>query len=202
MTRRHWWALAAFGALVVATWWKPLWPGEQALHTSLTVVGLIALAWVQRRRPLPLGSWLLVLLFLSLHTIAARWLYSAVPYDDWSNALFGFRLSDVFSWHRNHFDRLVHFTYGVCLTGVLYRHQGWLRSVEVVISTSALYELFEWGIAQALAPELAEAYNGQQGDIWDPHKDMAIALLGAVVMATAQWRARAIEKPRAELQPL
>ncbi|WP_168211262.1 DUF2238 domain-containing protein [Actinosynnema sp. ALI-1.44] len=23
--------------------------------------------------------------------------------------------------------------------------------------------------------EWAEAYNGQQGDMWDPHKDMALA---------------------------
>jgi putative membrane protein len=27
-----------------------------------------------------------------------------------------------------------------------------------------------------------EAYNGQQGDYWDAQKDMALALLGALVM--------------------
>jgi putative membrane protein len=186
MTRWHWWTLAAFAALLLATWWSPLWPGEQALHTSLTVVALLALAWVQRHHPLPLGSWSLVLLFLSLHTIAARWLYSAVPYDDWTQALVGIRLSDAFDWHRNHFDRLVHLTYGFCLAGVLHRHLGWWRSLEVVISTSALYELLEWGIAMTLAPDLAESYNGQQGDMWDPHKDIALAILGAVVMVVAQ----------------
>ncbi|MFI9813544.1 DUF2238 domain-containing protein [Saccharothrix variisporea] len=181
MSRGHWWSLGAFGVLVAVTWWEPLWPGEQALHTSLTVVALVALVWVQRRWPLPLGSWLLVLLFLSLHTIAARWLYSNVPYDQWTDAVFGFRVSDVFSWRRNHFDRLVHFCYGVCLAGVVVRRLGWLRTLEVVVSTSAVYELFEWGIAMVLAPDLAEAYNGQQGDMWDAHKDMALALTGAVV---------------------
>ncbi|NUT96125.1 MAG: DUF2238 domain-containing protein [Saccharothrix sp.] len=181
MSRGHWWSLGVFGVLVAVTWWEPLWPGEQALHTSLTVVALVALVWVQRRWPLPLGSWLLVLLFLSLHTVAARWLYSNVPYDQWTDALFGFRLSEVFSWQRNHFDRLVHFFYGVCLAGVVVRWLGWLRTLEVVVSTSAVYELFEWGIALALAPDLAEAYNGQQGDMWDAHKDMALALTGAVV---------------------
>ena len=186
MTPWHWWTLTAFAALMLATWWSPLWPGEQALHTSLTLLALLALAWVQRRHPLPLASWLLVLLFLSLHTIAARWLYSSVPYDDWTQALVGIRLSDLFGWHRNHFDRLVHFTYGLCLAGILHRHLGWWRSVEVVISTSALYELLEWGIAMTLAPDLAESYNGQQGDMWDPHKDIALAILGAVVMVTVQ----------------
>jgi putative membrane protein len=54
------------------------------------------------------------------------------------------------------------------------------------------------GVAQALAPDLAEAYNGPQGDMWDPHKDMAIALLGALVMAAVLWRARTTVEPRAE----
>jgi hypothetical protein len=31
-----------------------------------------------------------------------------------------------------------------------------------------------------------QAYNGQQGDIWDPHKDMALALLGATVAVVVQ----------------
>ncbi|WP_158840905.1 DUF2238 domain-containing protein [Saccharothrix deserti] len=181
MTRGHWWSLGAFLILLAATWWEPSWPGEQALHTSLTAFALVALAWLQRRHPLPLGSWLLVLLFLSLHTIAARWLYSAVPYDSWTDAVFGFRLSEVFSWRRNHFDRLVHFAYGLCLAGIVAARLGWLRTLEVVVSTSAVYELFEWGIAVALAPDLAEAYNGQQGDMWDAHKDMALALLGGIV---------------------
>jgi putative membrane protein len=180
--------LGAFLVLLVATWWEPIWPGEQALHTSLTIVALGALAFVQRRWPLSLRSWLLVLVFLSLHTIAARWLYSNVPYDDWTDALFGFRLSDVFSWRRNHFDRLVHFTYGVCLAGLVVRRIGPPRAVELVVATSAVYELFEWGVAVLLAPDLAEAYNGQQGDMWDAHKDMALAALGSLLVALPRLR--------------
>lgn len=59
-----------------------------------------------------------------------------------------------------------------------------LAAVEIVLPTSALYELFEWGIALTLAPGAAEAYNGQQGDAWDGQKDMALALAGAIVGAT------------------
>ena len=51
------------------------------------------------------------------------------------------------------------------------------------MSTSLLYELFEWGIATTLSPEAAEAYNGQQGDMWDAHKDMALALVGGIIAA-------------------
>jgi putative membrane protein len=49
------------------------------------------------------------------------------------------------------------------------------------MATSMIYELIEWGVAIALAPGAAEQYNGQQGDMWDAHKDMALASLGAVV---------------------
>jgi putative membrane protein len=181
MTRAQLWLLGAFGALVAATWINPPWPAEQALHSSLTAIAIGAL-WLLRRR-LDTAQWAWALVFLALHTIAARWIYSFVPYDDWTDALFGVRLSEAFSWDRNHFDRLVHFAYGVCLTAVL--RQKWLRSLEIVLATSALYELLEWAIAMTLAPELAEAYNGQQGDMWDAHADMALAALGALVTSLA-----------------
>lgn len=182
-------ALAGFGVIVAASWWAAPWPAEKALHDSLTVLAVVLLCWFGRR--LPVSSFVTVLIFLTLHTIAARWLYSSVPYDEWTFDLFGFRLSEVFGWHRNHFDRLVHFTYGVCATVVLQRvlrdRTSWrplwraMVAVEVVISTSAVYELLEWAIAETLSPATAEAYNGQQGDMWDPHKDIALAVLGAVI---------------------
>lgn len=188
MTRGHLWALALFGVVAVATWWDPPWPAEQALHSSLTLVALAVLGWVHKRVGLPLRVWVWALVFLALHTIAARWIYSFVPYDDWTDALLGVRLSDVFGWQRNHFDRLVHFSYGLCLTMMLRLRP--LRSLEVVLATSALYELFEWGVAMTLAPGMAEAYNGQQGDVWDPHMDMALAFAGAVVAVVVQTARR------------
>ena len=181
MTRGQRWLLGAFGALVAVTWINPPWPAEQALHTSLTAVGIAAL-WLLRRR-LDTAQWAWALAFLALHTIAARWIYSFVPYDDWTDAVLGVRLSEAFSWERNHFDRLVHFAYGVCLTAVL--RLKWVRSLEIVLATSAVYELLEWAIAMTLAPDLAEAYNGQQGDMWDAHADMALAALGALVTSLA-----------------
>jgi putative membrane protein len=191
VTRRHWITLAAFLLAVAATWIHPRWPAEQALHHSLTVLALAALVWIQYRVRLPYSSFVLVLVFLLMHSIAARWLYSYVPYDDWTQALFGFRLDDRMGWHRNMFDRLVHLTYGLTIAPVLWRYfveqRGWRRgwatlaAADIILSTGALYELFEWGIAITLAPDVAEAYNGQQGDMFDPHKDMSIAVLGAIV---------------------
>ncbi|MGI5502120.1 DUF2238 domain-containing protein [Lentzea sp. CA-135723] len=45
--------------------------------------------------------------------------------------------------------------------------------------------MLEWAIAMTLAPDLAEAYNGQQGDMWDAHADMALAAVGALVTSLA-----------------
>ncbi|WP_212825678.1 DUF2238 domain-containing protein [Catellatospora sp. TT07R-123] len=182
--------LAAFALLVAVSWWHPRWPAEQALHHSLTVVAVAALLWAQHRLRLPLSSFVLLVVFLALHTIAARWIYSYVPYDEWVAALTGRSLSERFGWQRNNFDRLVHFGYGLLLAPVLvrlWRERGvprgraWLRAAELVLATGALYELFEWAIALTLAPGAAEAYNGQQGDMWDAHADMALALLGALL---------------------
>jgi len=187
----EWLALGALAAGVAVSWWQPPYPADQALHHSLTALALIALLLVRRRYAMPLSSFLLALAFLALHTLAARWLYSFVPYDSWTETLFGFRLSDELGWQRNHFDRLVHLTYGLCSAPILFRYfrdvRGWRRrwavlvAVDIVVSTSALYELFEWGIALLLSAGAAEAYNGQQGDQWDAHRDMALALVGAVV---------------------
>jgi putative membrane protein len=49
------------------------------------------------------------------------------------------------------------------------------------MSTSMLYELIEWGAAVTVGSELGQAYHGTQGDVWDAHKDMALASLGALI---------------------
>ena len=61
-----------FAALFAATWWHPIYPAEQALHHSLTVLGVVVLIWLQRRGTLPTSSVALALGFLALHTMRAR----------------------------------------------------------------------------------------------------------------------------------
>lgn len=139
-------------------------------------------------------AYVLATVFLLIHIIGARYLYSYVPYDNWTQQLFGVRLGEIFGWRRNMYDRLVHFSYGLLLFSAMYeslRHLLNIQSTKQLVaitlmlnmSTSLLYELFEWGIATALSPEAAEAYNGQQGDMWDAHQDMALALIGGIIAA-------------------
>lgn len=153
-------------------------------------------------------AYVLATLFLLVHIVGAHYLYSYVPYDEWTQQLFNIKLSTLFGWQRNMYDRLVHFSYGLLLFSAMYQSLQHLLKIPspkqlIVItlmlnmSTSLLYELFEWGIATTLSPDAAEAYNGQQGDVWDAHKDMALALAGGIIAAifyAKRLRVNAINK--------
>jgi putative membrane protein len=205
MSRTQRLALAVTVAIFAITWIAPLWPIEQALHSSLTVVGLVWLGLHARRWPMRDGDFVAICAFIAVHCIAARWLYSNVPYDAWLRAIFDWSPQAAFGWERNHFDRLIHLLYGLCFTPALAAHarqrwpgmgvgQGFALAVLAIMATSLIYEWLEWGIALLLSPEAAEAYNGQQGDIWDAHMDMLLATLGAAL--SWPWRdRRAVDVP-------
>lgn len=172
-----------------ATWINPRWPAEQALHSLLTVVGLVWLVLHARRWRMRDGEFFAICAFIAVHCIAARWLYSNVPYDDWCRQWLGWSPQQAFGWQRNHFDRLIHLLYGLCLLPALHSTlrqrwplgvgQAFAIGIMLVMSSSLVYEWAEWAIALTMSPGQAEAYNGQQGDVWDAHMDMLLATIGA-----------------------
>jgi putative membrane protein len=94
----------------------------------------------------------------------------------------------------------VHFAFGLLFVFPLWEFcQNRLRlravwcgiaAISVVLAASSVYEIAEWGVAMIFAPDWAEAYNGQQGDIWDAQKDMAVAWTGSIVAAMIIWLSR------------
>ena len=182
-------ALALTLSVFAASWIAPPWPAEQALHSSLTVVGLAWLWRHDRGWPLPLCQFAMVCGFIGVHCVAARWLYSNVPYDQWVQALTGWSPQHAFGWQRNHADRFIHLLYGVCFAPAVFTYlrqrwplsprQAFVLAVMAIMCSSLAYEWLEWAIALTLSPEAAESYNGQQGDLWDAHADMLLATLGA-----------------------
>jgi putative membrane protein len=67
--------------------------------------------------------------------------------------------------------------------------------LDVMMSTSMLYEVIEWFVAELVGGDLGMAYLGTQGDVWDAHKDMALASLGALIaMAVAAAINAALKK--------
>ena len=174
---------------------NPLEWSSYLLHQAGTMIFLVIMLALYRYCYISSRAYVLATVFLLIHIIGARYLYSYVPYDDWTQQLFGIELSALFGWQRNMYDRLVHFSYGLLLYSAMYDSLRQLLKIvspkQLIIltlmlnmSTSLLYELLEWGIATTLSPEAAEAYNGQQGDVWDAHKDMALALIGGIIAAT------------------
>jgi putative membrane protein len=58
---------------------------------------------------------------------------------------------------------------------------GYFLPLDLTMSTSMLFELAEWGVADVFGGDLGQAYLGSQGDVWDAHKDMGLASLGALI---------------------
>ena len=188
--------------LLLATLWGPIYPREQWLQHLPTVLALGGLLLAARRGWLSNLSAGLLAAMLALHLVGARWIYSYVPYEEWADSLLGSGPRVWFGWERNHYDRLVHLAFGLLVTypiaeaamrfGKLAATMALALAWMTIAGASALYEVGEWLLAVIAAPEMADRYNGQQGDAWDAQKDMALAILGSTattaVMAMSRRR--------------
>ena len=183
-------------AIVFAILWallsiEPYDRADWALENALVAVFVLALAVSWRAFPLSRISLTLIFVFLVLHEIGAHYTYAKVPYDEGFSFLFGFSLNELLGFERNHFDRAIHFSYGLLMAypvrEVFIRiasvrgFWGYFLPLDITMSTSMLFELFEWGAAEFFCGDLGMAYLGTQGDVWDAHKDMALASLGALI---------------------
>lgn len=193
--------LAALAGLLLLVQIDQPFPETAPLHHLPTLLLLLAAPFLLSRWPISTMAVACIVLFFALHTFGARWTYTDVPYDDWARAVTGRTVSEAFGFTRNHYDRLVHLAYGLLAVRPVYevavRHAGASHrlalyvAVESVLAVSALYEMLEWLLTLAMAGGIADRYNGQQGDIWDAQKDIALAGLGALAAAAlVAWRRR------------
>lgn len=128
------------------------------------------------------GTWTCLFIFFALHLVGAHWTYAEVPVGD----IFG---------DRNHFDRVVHFCYGLLMAkptldlfAARARPQGiwmWIMPVLFLVSHGVIYEVLEWFAAELFGGGLGAAFLGTQGDEWDAQKDVALASLGSAIGVTA-----------------
>jgi putative membrane protein len=182
---------AIFLTVFVALAWSPSYREDWLLENALVFLLIPFFVTTYRRLPLSKISYVCLLLFLCLHEIGSHYTYSEVPYDALFESLLGRGLNESIGWERNHFDRVVHFLYGVLITypvrEIFLRvanargFWGYLFPVLVVMSSSLLFELIEWAAALMFGGDLGMAYLGTQGDIWDSHKDSSLATAGALL---------------------
>jgi putative membrane protein len=186
--------LAVFLVVAVALGIAPHYRQDWLLENVLVLLALPALVLGFRRLRFSDASYVALFVFLVLHEIGAHYTYAEVPWDRWFAALAGFSLHDALGLSRNHFDRAIHFAYGLLLTPAVVELVAartvspgiwrWLVPVSLVTASSALFELFEWAAAVCFGGDLGVAYLGTQGDPWDAQQDMFLALLGSVITAT------------------
>jgi putative membrane protein len=168
------WAVAAVAPLDRQTW---------LLENGLVFVLVGVLAVTHRRFAFSNVSIVLIFAFLALHAVGAHYTYSKVPVGDW--------VQSALDLSRNHYDRFVHFSFGLLLgyplreLGLRVAHAHGIFSYAgppvVVLALGAVYEIIESWAARITDPSVGLAYVGAQGDIWDGQKDMSLAFAGALI---------------------
>ena len=131
-------------------------------------------------------SYLLICVYLCLHVYGSKYTYAENP--------FGYWLQDNFDTSRNHYDRIVHFSFGFMLAYPMRelflkwlkypKMVSWILPIEITLSISGFYELIEWAVADVFFQAQGDAYLGTQGDIWDAQKDICLAFVGAILATT------------------
>lgn len=156
------------------------------LENALVFAFLPLLAYTYRRYQFSDLSYLLICVYLCLHVYGSKYTYAENP--------FGYWLQDITGSSRNHYDRIVHFSFGFLLAYPMrelflrwFKYPNtvsWVLPIEITLSVSGFYELVEWGVADVFFPAQGAAYLGTQGDMWDAQKDIFLAFSGAIMSTT------------------
>lgn len=163
------------GTKEVDVWLFELLPG------TIGVTGLVVLS---KRFTFSTMAHLMIAVCFILIATGARYTYAEMPLFNW--------IRDQFALSRNHFDRFGHFFQGLMIglmaREVLFRKtkvgRRWglpILSVSFSLAFSAFYELLEWWVVIVFYPDAGPEWLGLQGDPWDAHWDMSMALAGAMV---------------------
>ncbi len=167
--------------LAISPHYREIWFFENIL--SVILVFMLILTY-QKFRFSNISYWLIFLLLCS-QTIGAHYTYAEVP--------IGFYIQNMFDLSRNHYDRFVHFLFGLLLTLPIKEVcEKYMRTantkflyiilVLIIFGVSGLYEVLEW--IYAIFRESGSSENkflGAQGDFWDAQKDIFLAALGAII---------------------
>jgi len=186
--------LALFALLWIALAIAPVFRKDWLLENMLVFISVPLFVLTARLLRFSNFTYTCLFVFFCLHAVGAHYTYALVPYDDWFRSLTGDTLNHLLGFERNHFDRLVHFLYGLLLAPAaveIFAHYGryprswaYLFPFLFMASHAAIYEVIEWGAAIVFGGDLGQAYLGTQGDVWDGQKDMAFAMAGSLITIT------------------
>ena len=180
--------LIAFGAFWIALAIAPSYRQDWLLENVLVLVAVPVLVATSRSLRFSNAAYTCMFVFFVLHEIGAHYTYSEVPWREWLH------LQDAGTGtgpaSRNHYDRFVHFCYGLLMFPAVWelfavrvsaqRIWRYVLPVTFLMAHSVVYELIEWGAAEIFGGDLGVAYLGTQGDVWDAQKDIAMATAGVL----------------------
>lgn len=168
-----------FTLCAIAPYDRSVWWAENI--PAMIVVGSIA--WLSRLHRFSNTSYILMSVFIILHTIGGHYTFARVPFD-W--------VTETFAFERNHYDRFAHFSvgfYAYAIAEVLTMRRlvrtRWIVALFPVFAIASLagaYEILEWQYAVSADPQAGIAVLGSQGDIWDAQKDILADTLGAILV--------------------
>jgi putative membrane protein len=174
-------AIYAVGFTVLAV--RPYDRWDWALENFFPVSMLLVIISVYPRFKFSRLSCYLLFFYLFVQSYGGHYTYALAPPFNW--------LRDEFHLSRNHYDRVAHFMLGflmaIPIREILLRYvttsRRWMAFItaSIVLAIGAFYEFIEWWVAVLAWPELGDAFLGTQGDIWDSHWDMFLALVGAIL---------------------
>lgn len=187
--KQNYW-LQGFFVIFIVIWGNSLiWTSDISnwlLENLLVFLFLGFLIGTYRKFQFSDTSYLLICLYLCLHAYGSKHTYAENP--------FGYWLQEALDTDRNHYDRIVHFSFGFLLAYPMREMflkwlkfpswVAWLLPIEIVLSVSGFYEIIEWLVADIFFAAQGEAYLGTQGDVWDAQKDIALATFGAALATT------------------
>lgn len=171
------WVNSLLGTTDLANW---------LLENTLVFAFIGVLVFTYKKHQFSDLSYLLICGYLCLHVYGAKHSYAENPLGYW--------LQETFQTPRNHYDRIVHFSFGFLLAYPMRevflrwakfpKWVAWLLPIEITLSVSGFYELIECAVAEILFPSQGPAYLGTQGDAWDAQKDIFLAFSGAILATT------------------
>jgi putative membrane protein len=174
--------LGATGLVLVWSGVQPLERSTWWLEVAPVLIGVPLLIGTFSSFRLSPLLYRLLFLHAVILMVGGHYTYAGVP--------IGFWFQDLLDLSRNHYDRVGHLAQGfipaILAREILLRRSPLPRGkwlfflvVCVCLAFSASYELIEWWAA-LIGGESARSFLGTQGDVWDTHWDMFLALLGAV----------------------
>ncbi len=159
--------------------YRSVWVDENIMPVLFIILFVISYRWFKFSNT----SYTLIFVFMVLHAIGGHYSYAEMPLFDYLKGLYGLS--------RNHYDRIIHFLFGVLfflpvyefLNNVFYVPKGWrafMLSFFVIIALKGGFENIEyWYVWVKADPLTVTNYLGEQGDSWDSQKDVFLGIVGA-----------------------